>query len=202
MKRTVFLFGLAVLLIGLFFAYYGAGDVAQKSLDLGLIQSGREWSAGVSGSGYGGDVNITDTRAALAYLPLGTLYFLFAPFPWMIRNLNHVLILPEMILWWLASPFLFRGFWIALRRRLRSSMAILMFTFGLSFAYALYLTNFGTAHRMRVQVLGFFIIFVSIGWESWRLSRAKVHALNPMYRIGYQPSPRAPLTAVIRRPLQ
>jgi hypothetical protein len=148
----------AVMLIGLFFAYYGAGDVAQKSFDLKLIQSGREWSATASGSGYGGDVNITDTRAALAYLPLGTAFFLFAPFPWMIRNINHLVILPEMILWWAAAPFLARGFWIALRYRLRSSLGILMFTVGLTFSYALYLTNFGTAHRMRVQVLGFFII--------------------------------------------
>ena len=163
--------GLAVTAIGLVFAYYGAGEVATRSFDLEKIQSGRVWSANVSESGYGGDVDITDTRAALVYLPLGTLFFLFAPFPWMVRSLNHILILPEMVVWWLSAPFLFRGMWFAVRRRLRDSLAITLFTAGLTFAYALYLTNFGTSHRMRVQILGFFIIFASIGWESRRLAK-------------------------------
>jgi hypothetical protein len=163
--------GLAVTVIGLIFAYYGAGEVATRSFDLEKIQSGRVWSANVSGSGYGADVDITDTRAALVYLPLGTLFFLFAPFPWMVRSLNHILILPEMVVWWLSAPFLFKGMWFAVRRRLRESLAIALFTAGLTFAYALYLTNFGTSHRMRVQILGFFIIFASIGWESRRLAK-------------------------------
>ena len=105
----------AVLFLGLVFAYYGAGDVASRSFDLQNVQEGRRWSASVSESGYGGDVDITDTRQALVYLPLGTVFFLFAPFPWMIRNLNHMIALPEMIVWWGAAPFLFWGFWFSFR---------------------------------------------------------------------------------------
>lgn len=160
---------LVVLLLGSVFAYYGAGDVADKSFDLEKIQRGRTWSAKASGSGYGGDVDITDTRAALEYLPLGTLIFLFAPLPWMIRNINHVILLPEMVVWWLATPWLIKGFWFAIRKRLRASLALTLFTIGLTLAYALFLTNFGTAHRMRVQILGFFIIFISVGWELRRM---------------------------------
>lgn len=163
----------AVIVLGLVFAYYGAGEVASRSLDLSRIQAGRQWSARASESGYGGNVDITDTRQALAYLPIGTVFFLFAPFPWMIRNLNHLIALPEMILWWAAAPFLFRGFWHSFRRRLRPTLAICLFTAGLTTAYALYLTNFGTAHRMRVQIFSFFIIFVSIGWHQFYLSRVR-----------------------------
>jgi hypothetical protein len=168
--------GLAVTVIGLIFAYYGAGEVANRSFDLEKIQSGRVWSANVSGSGYGADVDITDTRAALVYLPLGTLFFLFAPFPWMVRSLNHILILPEMVVWWLSAPFLFKGLWLGVRQRLRETLTITLFTAGLTFAYALYLTNFGTSHRMRVQILGFFIIFVSIGWEARRVAKEQKRA--------------------------
>lgn len=160
---------LVVLVLGSVFAYYGAGDVADKSFDLEKIQRGRTWSAKVSGSGYGGDVDITDTRAALEYLPLGTLIFLFAPLPWMIRNFNHVILMPEMVVWWLSTPWLVKGFWFAIRKRLRASLALSLFTIGLTLAYALFLTNFGTAHRMRVQILGFFIIFISVGWELRRM---------------------------------
>lgn len=160
---------LVVLVLGSVFAYYGAGDVVDKSFDIESIQRGREWSAKVSGSGYGGDVDITDTRAAIEYLPLGTLIFLFAPLPWMIRNINHVILLPEMIVWWLSTPWLIKGFWFAIRKKLRASLALSLFTVGLTLAYALFLTNFGTAHRMRVQILGFFLIFISVGWELRRL---------------------------------
>lgn len=169
---------LVVLVIGVAFSYYGAGEVAEKSFDLQRLQAGREWSAKVSGSGYGGDVDITDTRAALAYLPLGTLIFLFAPLPWMIRNINHVILLPEMIVWWASIPFLLRGFWFSVRQRLRASLAISLFTIGLTFSYALFLTNFGTAHRMRVQILGFFIIFLSVGWELRRTASEKRRNAN------------------------
>jgi hypothetical protein len=157
-----------VLALGFMFAFYGAGDVAERAFNLERLQSGRVWSARVSDSGYGGDVDISDTKQALSYLPLGVAYFLFAPFPWMIRNTNHILLLPELVIWWLAIPFLLLGFWHTARHRLRTSLAICLFTIGLTFAYALYLTNFGTAHRMRVQVLGFLIIFVSIGWHELR----------------------------------
>jgi hypothetical protein len=185
---------LAVLLLGTVFAYYGAGEVADKALDLQKIQSGRTWSAKVSGSGYGGDVDITDTRAAIQWLPLGTIIFLFAPFPWMIRNLNHVLMMPEMVVWWLASPWLVRGFWFAFRKRLRESLSLGLFTVGLTLTYALFLTNFGTAHRMRVQILGFFIIFISIGWELHRMKveeRRRAHLVpHGLRRRG--PSPTFP----------
>jgi hypothetical protein len=162
-----------VLAFGFMFAFYGAGDVAERAFDLERLQNGRAWSARASDSGYGGDVDITDTKQALTYLPLGVAYFLFAPFPWMIRNTNHMLLLPELIVWWLAIPFLILGFWHTVRHRLRTSFAICLFTIGLTFAYGLYLANFGTAHRMRVQVLGFLIIFVSIGWHEFRSARVR-----------------------------
>ncbi len=85
-----------------------------------------------------------------------------------------------MIVWWAAAPFLFWGFWFSFRHRLRPSLAICLFTTGLTSAYALYLTNFGTAHRMRVQILGFFIIFVCIGWHQYQLKRQRKRSSSPM----------------------
>src|SRR5262249_19725893 len=83
-----------VFALGFMFAYYGAGDVAEHEFHFKKLQGGREWSARFSDSGYGGNVDITDTQQAISYLPLGVAFFLFAPFPWMIRNANHLLLLP------------------------------------------------------------------------------------------------------------
>lgn len=164
-----------LLVIGLVFSYYGAAQVAQSTLDVNRMQANRVWSAKVSESGYGGNVDISDTRQAIVYLPLGIAFFLFAPFPWMIRNFNHVVLLPELIVWWMAAPLLFYGFWLTVRYRLKVSLPLCLFTAGLTMSYGLYLTNFGTAHRMRCQLLGFLIIFACIGWETWRARSRQRH---------------------------
>ncbi len=160
-----------VIILGLSFAYLGASEVAQKSFDLKTLQAGREWSAKVSATGYGGDVDVTDSRATMSYLPIGVMYVLFAPFPWEIRGGSQLMMLPEMLVWWAAFPFLFNGFWFMARRRLLSALPIVIFTLGLTLAYALFLTNVGTVHRQRSQLLVFFFVFVSIGWERWRLAK-------------------------------
>ena len=157
--------GLLVLVIGFVFAYFGARDVAEKNFDLKKIQSGRVWGAKAANTGFGADVDITDTRAAITFLPLGITYVLLAPFPWMINSLGQVLTLPELILWWLSFPLLIKGYWFAIRHRLKESLTICLFTMGLTLVYALYQTNVGTAYRQRAQLYVFFFIFISVGWE-------------------------------------
>jgi 4-amino-4-deoxy-L-arabinose transferase-like glycosyltransferase len=157
--------GFLVLVIGFVFAYFGAKDVAEKNFDLKKIQSGRVWGAKAANTGFGADVDITDTRAAITFLPLGITYVLFAPFPWMINSLGQLITLPELILWWLSFPLLIKGYWFAIRHRLKESLTICLFTICLTFVYALYQTNVGTAYRQRAQLYVFFFIFISVGWE-------------------------------------
>lgn len=157
--------GFLILVIGIVFAYFGATDVAEKNFDLKKIQSGRVWGAKAANTGFGADVDITDTRAAITFLPLGITYVLLAPFPWMINSLGQVLTLPELILWWFSFPLLIKGYWFAIRHRLKESLTICLFTVGLTLVYALYQTNVGTAYRQRAQLYVFFFIFISVGWE-------------------------------------
>ncbi|HXG95305.1 MAG TPA: glycosyltransferase family 39 protein [Blastocatellia bacterium] len=167
---------LLVIVLGTALAYFAGGDIEQmagRTLDLKSIQMARVWGAKVSESGFGGDVDITDPQAALAFLPLGILYVLFAPFPWMIGNLRQLITLPELVAWWLLVPFLLRGYFFALRHRLRESFAITVFTVSLTIAYALYQSNVGTAYRHRAQLYVFFFIFISIGLELRRAAKQK-----------------------------
>jgi hypothetical protein len=105
-------------------------------------------------------------------LPLGITYVLLAPFPWMINSLGQVLTLPELILWWFSFPLLIKGYWFAIRHRLKESLTICLFTVGLTLVYALYQTNVGTAYRQRAQLYVFFFIFISVGWELRRNLKA------------------------------
>ena len=162
-----------VIVIGLAFSYFGAGDVARSTIDLKQIQNARAWSAKASNSGFGGDVDITDPEAAIGYLPIGILYVLLSPFPWMINNLRQLITLPELIAWWCLMPMMLKGYWFALRHRLQQSFVICTFVLGLTLTFAMFQSNAGTAYRHRSQLYVFFFIFISIGLELRREAKLK-----------------------------
>jgi len=186
---------LLVIVVGLAFSYFGAGEVAKSSLDLKHIQNARVWGAKASNSGFGGDVDITDPQAAIEYLPLGILYVLLSPFPWMINNLRQLITLPELIAWWCLMPMMVRGYWFALRNRLRETFVICTFVLGLTLSFALYQSNAGTAYRHRSQLYVFFFIFICIGLELRR--NAKLERLAHIYP--QVPFGRGPVAAVSQR---
>ncbi|HEY3135363.1 MAG TPA: glycosyltransferase family 39 protein [Blastocatellia bacterium] len=180
--------GLLVLVIGLAFAYIGAGNTAQQAFDLKHIQEFREWGARVTNTGFGGDVDITDPRAAVGFLPIGILYVLLAPFPWMINNLRQLITLPELLAWWAMIPLLVKGYWFGVRHRLRESFAVLLFIVSLVFAYALYQSNAGTAYRHRAQLYPFFFVLMGIGLELRRNKRELRSRGVPHDGIGLEPA--------------
>jgi 4-amino-4-deoxy-L-arabinose transferase-like glycosyltransferase len=159
-----------VILIGLSFSYFGAGEAA-TALDMKVIQNARVWGAAAANTGFGGDVDITDPKAAIGYLPLGILYVLLSPFPWMINNLKQLITLPELIAWWCLMPMMVKGYWFAFRNRLQQSFVICTLVLGLTLAFALYESNAGTAYRHRAQIYVFFFIFISIGLEMRRQAK-------------------------------
>jgi len=181
---------LLVLLIGLALSYFAGGHVqqfAESALDLKRIQNARVWGARASSSGFGADVDISDPQAALGFLPVGVIYVLLAPFPWMMGNLRQLITLPEMLAWWLLLPIMLKGYWFAIRHRLRASFPIIVFSIGLTLAYALYQSNVGTAYRHRAQLFLFFFIFISIGRE---LKRTPREANQPLALSGRRPAAR------------
>lgn len=163
--------GVLVLTIGITLAYFGAGNVSKETFDFKRIQAAREWSAKKANSGFGGDVDISDPTAAVSFMPVGVLYVLVAPFPWMINSVRQIITLPELVAWWVLFPMLIKGYWFAIRHRLKTSFAICIFTLGLTLAYALYQSNVGTAYRHRAQLYVFFFIFISIGLELRRAAK-------------------------------
>jgi hypothetical protein len=193
--------GILVLVFGIALSYFGTSDVVPSGLDLKRIQAARVWSAGVSNSGFGGDVDITDPAAAIGFLPEGIMYVLFAPFPWMINNARQLITMPELIIWWAMVPFLLRGYWFSIRQRLRESFGICIFTVGLTLAYALFQSNVGTAYRHRAQLFGFFFIFISIGLEQRRLAKARKRVVFPTGQPGFAPSRTAVPVQLTSKPI-
>src|SRR5262249_35038871 len=185
---------LLVIIIAVAFSYFGAGEVAKTTIDMKRIQNSRVWGAKASASGFGGDVDITDPRAAIEYMPLGVAYVLLAPLPWMIGNFRQLITLPELLAWWCLMPIMAKGFWFAVRKRLRESFAVATFVVGLTLAFALYQSNAGTAYRHRSQLYPFFFVFICIGLDLRR--NEKLARLNRLPFAGSMSGRRAP--AIVR----
>lgn len=157
---------LIILAIGLTMTYLGVLRRASEQLgtygNLERVQQSRA-DLSTAQSGFAKDVDVSTNSGALAAIPIGVTYLLFAPFPWEVANLRQSITLPEMLVWWASFPLLVTGMWFTLRYRLRQAMPILLFTTMLTLAYSIFQGNVGTAYRQRSQLLVFYFIFVSVG---------------------------------------
>jgi 4-amino-4-deoxy-L-arabinose transferase-like glycosyltransferase len=163
---------LLVTYLALAAALFGAVNIAVKRetlerqasyMTLDRLQTTREDQAMWGQSGFGREYDVSTPTGALAALPTGLLYLLFAPFPWAISGLRQALVLPETLVWYGLMPAFVRGILYAVRNRLRAVLPIVVFAASLTIAYALMQGNVGTAYRQRTQVTMFFFIFMGVG---------------------------------------
>ena len=168
------LLGAAVLLVVL-----GSRVVEQAEIftDLSDIAARRQWAAGASASGFARGVDVSTPLGALAFLPVGLVHILFAPFPWQMRNLQQIATLPDMLIWWALVPFLFYGLFRAVKDRFAESSVLIIFSFLLASAYAISVGALGTVYRQRTQFVVFLVVFGAFGVVRWfrrRRDRARM----------------------------
>jgi hypothetical protein len=92
--------------------------------------------------------------------PVRMAYFLFSPFPWMVRSPNHLLGLVDALLFLLMTVAVFR----ARHRVLRdpAKMVVLIVFLSLSLAFSLGTSNFGTGIRHRAKIAPLLISLVAV----------------------------------------
>jgi hypothetical protein len=179
----------AVLLIGLALTYFGVTRSASIQMErygsLERVQRGRLDMVRRADSGFGRDVDVSTTTGALASIPMGTVYLLFAPFPWQVGSLRQSITLPEMVIWWASFPMLILGLWFAIKYRLRMISPILIFTVMLTLAYSVFQGNVGTAYRQRAQLLVFYFIFVAVGFVLMKEKREERKRLELIEQLEF-----------------
>jgi hypothetical protein len=162
-------FFVQIIFVGLFLGAFAFGvsrerlDQQRSLMNVGRITITREDQANLGQSAYGVGFDVSTPAGALAALPVGVTYLLFAPFPWAIRGVRQLLTLPEMLVWYWLMPSLVRGLRYTFRTKFRQSLPILAFTTALTLTYALSQGNVGTAYRQRTQITMFFFIFMGAG---------------------------------------
>ena len=165
----------ALLVIGLGLTYLGvirnASIDFERYADLDRIQLSRMDLAKSADSGFGEEIDVSTTSGAIATIPIGFAYLMFAPFPWQVSSLRQAITVPEVLLWWGMMPFMVAGIIYAVRHRLRSAFPVLFFALTLTIAYSIFQGNVGTAYRQRTQIQVFLFIFIAVGWELWKEKR-------------------------------
>jgi hypothetical protein len=156
-----------MIILGLALTYVGITRYAtqlEHYTNLERIQRSRQDSATRGQSGFAAQSDVSTSEGALATIPVGLVYLLFAPFPWQIASLRQSITLPEMVMWWASFPLLILGLWFSIKYRLRQISPILIFTVMLSLAYSIFQGNVGNAYRQRSQLLVFYFIFIAVGF--------------------------------------
>jgi hypothetical protein len=74
--------------------------------------------------------------------------------------------LPEMLLLYYLTPYVFRGIVWTVRERFRESLQVLLLTALITVSYALGSGNVGTMYRHRAQVIVFYLMFGAVGLQA------------------------------------
>lgn len=130
----------------------GVGGDALAEASLEHISTRRQLnSVGQSGMEAPGH-DLDSPLGALTYLPIGLVWFLFAPFPWQVGG-RQAMAVPDVLVWYLSFPLVVYGVAVALRRRRRPSMAPLLVAALFTVIHSLVEGNVGIIVRHRAHVL-------------------------------------------------
>ncbi len=122
-----------------------------------------------TGLAYGGSAflkttDISTPTKALWYLPVGTVYILFAPFPWQLSSKLQMITAPETLVWYILFFFFLRGLYLLIVSGFFTRIApVLLPLVAIITTYALVEGNVGTAYRHKAQTLPLFFIIIAVG---------------------------------------
>jgi 4-amino-4-deoxy-L-arabinose transferase-like glycosyltransferase len=156
-----------LVIVGFGLTYLGVSRNAEKDIgqyaNLEKVQESRKDLAR-AGSGFGQDLDVSTTEGAISAIPIGFAYLMFAPFPWQMTSLSELMLLPDVLIWWAMMPFIVSGLLFSIKQRLRTSIAIMIFSLMLTIVYCIFQGNVGMAYRQRTQIQVFLFMFAAVGW--------------------------------------
>ncbi len=161
--------GFVVVLLSFGIGY--SGYQAAVTSDLAQANVVRRDLALSATTGYDPEADISTSQQALLYLPRGLLNLTIGPFPWQINSARQLPAVPDMVVWWLFLPSLFRGGREALRRAGRGILVIVLPSVTTACLLALAVGNFGTALRERSQIVVIVVPLIALGLAQRRKSR-------------------------------
>lgn len=123
------------------------------------------------GSAYPSVIATGDPFAQPWLIPARMTYFHFSPFPWDIRSPRHLLGLVSALLYIFLFYRIYKG-WPQLRKRPEHEVMLFMLL-GLTFVFAVGVTNIGTAIRHKTKFLSLIVVMAASSFSSLK-SRIKI----------------------------
>jgi hypothetical protein len=155
-----------------------SGYMFATSTDLSQANVVRQDLSTSATTGFDAEADISSPGRALAYLPRGLATFVVGPFPWQITGARQLVLVPEMLTWWVLLPSLWHGLRFGRRAVGRRLLVVLLPAALMSLLLALVVGNLGTMVRERLQVIVVIIPIIALGWS--RRTAAKPVAPTPV----------------------
>jgi hypothetical protein len=162
---------LAFMVVVLSFGVGHSGYQAAVNSDLTQANKVRRDLALTASTGFDHETDISTSQRALLYLPRGLFNFTVGPFPWQIRSLQQLPVLPDMLVWWFLLPSLWRGQREGRRRSGRKMLVVILPALTTACLLALAVGNFGTAVRERSQVIIIVVPVIALGLSQRRATQ-------------------------------
>ena len=140
--------------------------------DLQQANVTRQGLAYRTGSGFGEDVDISTSRRAVSYLPVGLVNFLLGPFPWQQGGARQLVAIPDVLVWWWLIPSLWAGYRESRRLLGRRSLLLVLPAAFASGVLALVISNYGTVVREREQLVVILVPLIALGLAGRAAARA------------------------------
>jgi hypothetical protein len=148
-----------------------SGYTATTSTDLSRANVVRQDLSTSGASGFDAEADISTPGRALAYLPRGVATFSLGPFPWQLTGARQLVLVPEMLTWWLLLPSLWRGQRAARRAAGRRIFVLAVPALLITVLLSLVVGNLGTLVRERLQVIVLLIPIIALGLSERRTGR-------------------------------
>jgi len=152
---------MAIIVVALGVGYEGFQSATGSDLQQANIV--RQDLARSANTGFDHQVDISTTRGAFSYLPVGLFNFVLGPFPWQIQGVGQLAMGPDVLVWWFLLPSLWRGLTTGFRTKGRAVLVLVLPALISTVMLALVIGNFGTVVRERAQVVVLLVPFIALG---------------------------------------
>lgn len=107
---------------------------------------------------------------------LSFIFSLLGPYPWQLKKLTHLFLLPEIIPWYFILFFIIKGVSENIKKEYKSMLPILLFSIFVIGSLSLFMTNFGITTRIRIPAFLALLCLLPFGFKS--LNKIKIPFLE------------------------
>ncbi|MFA5388603.1 MAG: hypothetical protein WC312_02480 [Candidatus Omnitrophota bacterium] len=117
-------------------------------------------------------LDITNPLSLILFAPLAIFVAWLAPFPWQLGSMSQVMVIPEMIVYYLLLPAMFIGWSFIMKHKAREGGIVVLYIAIMMLVLAFIEGNIGTLFRHRAMVLPFVFVLIGIGLEKKSIEAA------------------------------